>query len=229
MLEDKWIYVLLITSSPPDMTDIFFRIVLIILVGKLIYNMGCYVAINEKKKYFRLPAIASGSISQQQVVVFKPTVLELINKFSWSVMAIALLVVMSYRSGGTTTFLMLLFFGLPFLYRIISRLLHVSDRVTIGSREVAFSLRGMKEKVNVLLVKEIQLRYYLDKKGLKELHPEFIFRTGTKEQTVRLNDVFFLPKAERMLVTMQRLLPDRKLQIVWEDSLGYKDVLEVKS
>ena len=122
---------------------------------------------------------------------------------------------------------MLLFFGLPFIYRILSRALNARDKVIVGSREIEVITRGKKEKINLLLVKEIQLRYYHDKKGLKELHPEFTFRTGTKEQTVRLNDVFFLFKAERLLVTMQKVMPDRKFLISWEDSLGNKEVLEV--
>lgn len=207
--------------------DIFFRIVLIILAGKLIYNLVYYFTINEKKRYFHLPSLTSSSIPQQEVYGFGPTLLELINKFVWSVMVIALLVAMSYRGGGTTTFLMLLFFGLPFIYRILLRALNARDKVIVGSREIEVITRGKKEKINLLLVKEIQLRYYHDKKGLKELHPEFTFRTGTKEQTVRLNDVFFLFKAERLLVTMQKVMPDRKFLISWEDSLGNKEVLEV--
>lgn len=207
--------------------DIFFRIIMIILIGKVIYNLINYFAFNAKKKYFHLPSITLDSIPQQEVYEFKPTVLELTNKFSWSVMVVALLVAMSYRSGGTTTILMLLFFGLPFIYRILSRSLNAKDQVTTSSREIEVITRGKKQKVNLLLVKEIQLRYFHDKKGLKELHPEFTFRTGTKEQTVRLNDVFFLSKAERILVAMQKLMPDRKFLISWEDSLGNKEVLEV--
>lgn len=210
--------------------DIFFRIVLIILVGKMLYNLVRYFASGDKKRYFHLPSITSSSIPQQDVYVFKPTVLELINKFSWSVMAIALLVVMAYRSGGTTVFLMLLFFGLPFIYRILSRSLNAKDQVTVGSREIEVITRGKKEKVNLLLVKEIQLRYYLDKSaGFEVLRHDFTFKTGTKEQTVHPNDGFFLHKAERMLVTMQKLLPERRFLIVWEDRVGNKEFLEVKN
>lgn len=210
--------------------DIFFRIIMIILSGKVIYNLINYFAFNAKKKYFHLPNIILDSIPQQEVYEFKPTVIELINKFSWSVMVVALLVAMSYRSGGTTTFLMLLFFGLPFMYRILSRSLNAGDKVILRSREFEVITRGKKEKVNLLLVKEIHLRYYLDKSaGFEVLRHEFIFKTGIKEQTVHPNDGFFLHKAERILMTMQKLLPDSKFVIVWEDSLRNKELLEVKN
>jgi hypothetical protein len=210
--------------------DIFFRLILIILACKAIYNLVNYLAFSAKKKYFHAPITTIDSIPQQEVYEFKPTVLELINKFSWSLMAVALLVVMAYRSGGTTVFLMLLFFGLPFIYRIITRLAHVTDKVTVDSRELEVVNRKKREKVNMLLVKEIHLRYYLDKSsGFAALRHEFTFKTGIKEQNVHPNDGFFLHKAERMLVTMQKLLPDRRFLIVWEDSIGNKEFLEVKN
>ena len=146
--------------------DIFFRIILIILVGKAIYNLVNYLAFSAKKKYFHAPITTIDSIPQQEVYEFKPTVLELINKFSWSLMAVALLVVMAYRSGGTTVFLMLLFFGLPFIYRIITRLAHVTDKVTLDSRVLEVINRKKKEEFlfMVLLSWDVDVLFKTERK-----------------------------------------------------------------
>ena len=59
------------------------------------------------------------------------------------------------------------------------------------------------------------------------IQTNYLNSSGKKEKDC--NDVFFLQKAERMLVTMQKLLPERRFLIVWEDRVGNKEFLEVKN
>jgi hypothetical protein len=198
--------------------DYILGFIVLLLGARAIYSTSATMSTNYRLKYFRLPPDSIHNPAQP-VVVFKPTSREVLNRFIWLGLFAILVSLSGYSYGLNGVMLFGIIFLFPFSARLISRLIHMNDKIIVHHDRVEFIKLFGTVTIKFTEVESVRLRYSEYKSALaKSLFIALQFKLTTGEKTINLPADFFQDKAESILVALQKACPEKTFTIKWGDS-----------
>ena len=169
----------------------------LVLAARLIYSESKRSSTNFKQRYFRLPGVSPDQVPAHTSYIFKPTPKNLFHRFIWLAIFIAFILQTGFAFGFQSVGVVLIFFGLPFMFRLVSRLIHMNDHIEIFPDRVQVKKLFKSSTILFSNVKEVQLDYYLYRGAIsKSIYVYLTFNTNQGEKKVSLFPDFFLEEAE---------------------------------